>query len=160
LASRLPGSKFDRMIRCYPPSTPWHAYRVRSVKDLGQQAVRVFNATDFLRPHRTGRLQVLAVAIRQGRTLQLWQVEIRRPQDKKLVARCRVRLQNIDAGTQPELDAPLATALDAHEGAGSGHGDSDPETGSRGLNARWQSRCQLAGSLVVPNAHRDERHST
>src|SRR5262249_17847696 len=27
--------------------------------------------------------------------------------------------------------------------------DSDPETGSRGLNARWQSRCQLAACLVV-----------
>jgi 1,4-dihydroxy-2-naphthoyl-CoA hydrolase len=57
----------------------------------------VSNATDFLRPHRTGRLQVVAVPIQQGRTQQLWQVEIRRPDDHKLVARGQVRLQNIDA---------------------------------------------------------------
>ena len=68
-----------------------------AVKDRGQQAVGVSNATDFLRPHRTGRLHVLAVPIQQGRTQQLWQVEIRRPDDDKLVARGQVRLQNIDA---------------------------------------------------------------
>ena len=68
-----------------------------AVKDRGQQAVGVSNATDFLRPHRTGRLHVLAVPIQQGRTQQLWQVEIRRPDDDKLVARGEVRLQNIDA---------------------------------------------------------------
>jgi 1,4-dihydroxy-2-naphthoyl-CoA hydrolase len=68
-----------------------------AVKDRGQQAVGVSNTTDFLRPHRTGRLHVLAVPIQQGRTQQLWQVEIRRPDDDKLVARGQVRLQNIDA---------------------------------------------------------------
>ena len=68
-----------------------------AVKDRGQQAVGVSNATDFLRPHRIGRLHVLAVPIQQGRTQQLWQVEIRRPDDDKLVARGQVRLQNIDA---------------------------------------------------------------
>jgi uncharacterized protein (TIGR00369 family) len=68
-----------------------------AVKDRGQQAVGVSNTTDFLRPHRTGRLDVLAVPIQQGRTQQLWQVEIRRPDDDKLVARGQVRLQNIDA---------------------------------------------------------------
>jgi len=68
-----------------------------TVKDRGQRAVGVSNATDFLRPHRTGRLQVVAVPIQQGRTQQLWQVEIRRPEDDKLVARGQVRLQNIDA---------------------------------------------------------------
>lgn len=68
-----------------------------AVKDRGQHAVGVSNATDFLRPHRTGRLHVLAVPIQQGRTQQLWQVEIRRPHDDKLVARGQVRLQNIDA---------------------------------------------------------------
>src|SRR5512132_4196669 len=50
-----------------------------SVKDQGQQAVGVSNITDFLRPHRTGRLNVVAVPIQQGRTQQLWRVEIRRP---------------------------------------------------------------------------------
>ena len=68
-----------------------------AVKDGGQQAVGVANATDFLRPHRTGRLQVVAVAVHQGRTQQLWQVDIRRPDDGKLVARGQVRLQNVEA---------------------------------------------------------------
>lgn len=68
-----------------------------TVKDRGLLAVGVSNSTDFLRPHRTGRLHVVAVPIQQGRTQQLWQVEIRRPEDDKLVARGQVRLQNIDA---------------------------------------------------------------
>jgi uncharacterized protein (TIGR00369 family) len=68
-----------------------------AVKDRGQQAVGVANATDFLRPHHAGRLDVLATPIQQGRTQQLWQVEIRRPEDDKLVARGQVRLQNIEA---------------------------------------------------------------
>ena len=68
-----------------------------AVKRRGQHAVGVSNATAFLRPHRTGRLHVLAVPIQQGRTQQLWQVEIRRPDDDKLVARGQVRLQNVDA---------------------------------------------------------------
>ena len=67
-----------------------------AVKDRGQQAVGVTNITDFVRPHKNGRLQVEANAIHQGRTQQLWQVEIRRPRDNKLVARGQVRLQNID----------------------------------------------------------------
>jgi 1,4-dihydroxy-2-naphthoyl-CoA hydrolase len=68
-----------------------------SVKDQGQQAVGVTNVTDFVRPHRTGRLNVAAIAIQQGRTQQLWRVEIRRPEDGKLVALGQVRLQNIPA---------------------------------------------------------------
>ena len=66
-----------------------------AVKDRGKRAVGVSNATDFLRPHRAGRLNVLATAIHQGRTQQLWLVEIRRPEDDKLVARGQVRLQNV-----------------------------------------------------------------
>ena len=68
-----------------------------AVKDQGQMAVGVTNVTDFLRPHRAGRLAVVATPIQQGRSQQLWQVEIRRPEDEKLVARGQVRLQNIDA---------------------------------------------------------------
>jgi 1,4-dihydroxy-2-naphthoyl-CoA hydrolase len=67
-----------------------------AAKDRGQQAVGVANATDFIRPHRNGRLDVVAVPIHQGRTQQLWQVEIRRPEDDKLIARGQVRLQNVD----------------------------------------------------------------
>jgi uncharacterized protein (TIGR00369 family) len=69
-----------------------------AVKDRGQMAVGVTNVTDFLRPHRSGRLAVVATPIQQGRTQQLWQVEIRRPSDDKLVARGQVRLQNVEAG--------------------------------------------------------------
>jgi uncharacterized protein (TIGR00369 family) len=68
-----------------------------AVKDRGQEAVGVSNVTDFVRPHKSGRLQVLATVIHQGRTQQLWQVEIRRPEDDKLVARGQVRLQNVDS---------------------------------------------------------------
>jgi 1,4-dihydroxy-2-naphthoyl-CoA hydrolase len=69
-----------------------------TVKDRGQLAVGVANATDFLRPHRSGRLEVVAVPVHQGRSQQLWQVDIRRPDDDKLVARGQVRLQNVEAG--------------------------------------------------------------
>lgn len=68
-----------------------------AVKDRGQQAVGVANVTDFVRPHRTGRLAVVAAPIHQGHTQQLWQVEIRRGPDNQLVARGQVRLQNIEA---------------------------------------------------------------
>jgi 1,4-dihydroxy-2-naphthoyl-CoA hydrolase len=67
-----------------------------AIPDRGQQAVGVSNATDFLRPHRAGRLRVAAPPIQQGQTQQLWQVEIRRPDDHGLIARGHVRLQNID----------------------------------------------------------------
>jgi 1,4-dihydroxy-2-naphthoyl-CoA hydrolase len=69
-----------------------------AVKDQGMQAVGVSNQTDFVRPHRSGRLNVIATPIHQGRTQQLWQVEIRRPEDDKLVARGQVRLQNVEGG--------------------------------------------------------------
>jgi 1,4-dihydroxy-2-naphthoyl-CoA hydrolase len=68
-----------------------------AIKDQGMQAVGVSNHTDFIRPHRDGRLDVVATPIHQGRTQQLWQVEIRRPEDGKLVARGEVRLQNVPA---------------------------------------------------------------
>ena len=68
-----------------------------AVRRDGRTAVGVANSTDFLRPHREGRLDVTATAIQQGRTQQLWQVDMTRPQDGKLVARGQVRLQNIDA---------------------------------------------------------------
>lgn len=68
-----------------------------AIKDRGMQAVGVSNQTDFVRPHTRGRLDVVATPIHQGRTQQLWQVDIRRPEDHKLVARGQVRLQNIQA---------------------------------------------------------------
>jgi 1,4-dihydroxy-2-naphthoyl-CoA hydrolase len=68
-----------------------------AVKDSGQHAVGVTNITDFLRPHRDGRLRVVATAIHQGRSQQLWQVELTRRDDGKLIARGQVRLQNVQA---------------------------------------------------------------
>jgi 1,4-dihydroxy-2-naphthoyl-CoA hydrolase len=62
-----------------------------SVYHLGQFAVGVDNFTDFVRPVRAGRLQVAARAAQQGRTLQLWDVDIT-DEAGKLVAKGRVRL--------------------------------------------------------------------
>ena len=86
------GGLYTTVIETFATSGAFEA-----VKDQGMQAVGVSNLTDFLRPHRSGRLDVVATAIHQGRTQQLWQVEIRRPGDHKLVARGQVRLQNIES---------------------------------------------------------------
>ena len=66
-----------------------------AVVDRGQFAVGVNNSTDFLRPMTSGRLDVVAEPLQQGRTLQLWQVLLTRADDGKLVARGQVRLQNV-----------------------------------------------------------------
>jgi 1,4-dihydroxy-2-naphthoyl-CoA hydrolase len=66
-----------------------------AVLDRGQFAVGVNNNTDFVRPMTTGRLDVVAEPVQQGRTLQLWQVLLTRADDGKLVARGQVRLQNV-----------------------------------------------------------------
>jgi uncharacterized protein (TIGR00369 family) len=58
-------------------------------------AVGVSNTTDFLRAHRRGRLEAVAVPIHQGRSQQLWQVDVRREADGKPVARGQVRLHNL-----------------------------------------------------------------
>ena len=57
--------------------------------------VGVSNSTDFLRPHREGPLEVEGTPVFVGRTQQVWQVQITRPGDGKLVARGQVRLQNL-----------------------------------------------------------------
>ena len=61
----------------------------------GQFAVGVNNQTDFLRPMTSGRVDVVAEPIQQGRTLQLWLVTLTRADDGKTVARGQVRLQNV-----------------------------------------------------------------
>ncbi len=66
-----------------------------AVIDRKQFAVGVNNNTDFVRPMTTGRIDVVAEPIQQGRTLQLWQVVLTRADDGKLVARGQVRLQNV-----------------------------------------------------------------
>ena len=66
-----------------------------AVADQGMYAVGTNNNTDFLRPVTVAEVEVLAEAIFQGRTQQLWEVSITRLEDGKLVARGRLRLQNI-----------------------------------------------------------------
>jgi 1,4-dihydroxy-2-naphthoyl-CoA hydrolase len=66
-----------------------------AVADEGMYAVGTNNTTDFLRPATTAEVEILAEAIFQGRTQQLWEVSITRLEDGKLVARGRLRLQNL-----------------------------------------------------------------
>lgn len=82
----------------------WHASIVETVGSIaayikaaerGQSVVGVSNYTEFFRPHVEGPLDVEAVPVHQGRTQQVWEVRITRP-DGKLVARGQLRLQHID----------------------------------------------------------------
>jgi uncharacterized protein (TIGR00369 family) len=57
-------------------------------------AVGLTNNTHFLRSVASGRVDVVAVALNQGRTQQLWQVDVRN-ESGKLVAHGEVRLQNV-----------------------------------------------------------------
>ncbi len=66
-----------------------------AVVDRGQFAVGVHNSTDFLRPMVTGRMDVVALPILQGRVQQLWSVEFTRHDDGKLIAQGRLRVQNV-----------------------------------------------------------------
>lgn len=66
-----------------------------AVADRGMYAVGTNNTTDFLRPVAVADVEVVAEAIFQGRTQQLWEVSITRAEDGKLVARGRLRLQNL-----------------------------------------------------------------
>ena len=59
--------------------------------------VGVANATDFLRPHRTGRIRTIGTPIQTGRTQQIWLIEIEREDDGKMVARGQLRVQNLPA---------------------------------------------------------------
>ncbi len=61
-------------------------------------AVGVHNSTNFLRSMSVGRVMVDARAISQGRTQQLWEVNITDDQ-QRLVATGQVRLQNITPRT-------------------------------------------------------------
>jgi uncharacterized protein (TIGR00369 family) len=61
----------------------------------GQFSVGVNNSTDFLRATTSGTVHILAQPVVQGRVQQLWEVSISRPDDGKLVASGRVRLQNV-----------------------------------------------------------------
>ena len=71
-----------------------------AVEDRGLVAVGTTNTTDFLRPFSRGTLDLLATPLFQGRTQQLWQVDITR-EDGKLVARGQLRLTNIARPQEP-----------------------------------------------------------
>lgn len=58
-------------------------------------AVGVSNSTDFYRSHRTGRIRATATPVHQGRTQQVWEVEVTRVDDDVLLSRGQVRLQNL-----------------------------------------------------------------
>lgn len=59
-------------------------------------AMGLSNKTDFLRATTDGVLLGRATPIHRGRTQQLWQVDITRDTDGKLVAQGQVRLQNVN----------------------------------------------------------------
>lgn len=61
----------------------------------GKVVVGVSNTTDFVTAHHAGRLDAVAVPVQRGRTQHLWDVEVRRDDDR-LVARGHVRLQVLD----------------------------------------------------------------
>lgn len=58
-------------------------------------SVGLSNSTDFLRSHREGRLDARGIPIHQGRTQQLWLIEISRASDGKPVARGQLRTYNL-----------------------------------------------------------------
>ncbi len=65
-----------------------------AVEAEGQVAVGLTNTTHFLRSLTSGRVDVEAVALNQGRTQQLWQVDVT-DEAGKLIAHGEVRLQNL-----------------------------------------------------------------
>jgi uncharacterized protein (TIGR00369 family) len=70
-----------------------------AVQDRGMVAVGLTNTTHFLRSLTSGTVTVEAVPLSQGRTQQLWRVDIV-DGDGRLVAHGEVRLQNVH-GAKP-----------------------------------------------------------
>jgi 1,4-dihydroxy-2-naphthoyl-CoA hydrolase len=65
-----------------------------AVRGRGEVAVGLSNTTHFFRSLTAGRVLVEAIALYQGRTHQLWRVDIT-DETARLVAHGEVRLQNI-----------------------------------------------------------------
>ncbi len=65
-----------------------------AVRDRGQVAVGLTNTTHFLRSITAGRVTVEAIALHQGRTQQLWKVDVT-DSEGRLIAHGEVRLQNL-----------------------------------------------------------------
>ena len=68
-----------------------------AVAEQGQYSVGVNNSTDFLRPSTGTHATVVAEALYQGRTQQLWQVVITDSATGKDLARGQLRVQNVPA---------------------------------------------------------------
>jgi uncharacterized protein (TIGR00369 family) len=66
-----------------------------AVSERGLVAVGLTNTTHFLRSLSAGRVEVEAVALNQGRTQQLWRVDVT-DGSGRLVAHGELRLQNLD----------------------------------------------------------------
>jgi uncharacterized protein (TIGR00369 family) len=65
---------------------------------LGQKGVLgVSNATDFFRSHSTGELRCEGRPLHSGRSAHVWEVDVTRASDGKLVARGQVRFHVLDA---------------------------------------------------------------
>jgi uncharacterized protein (TIGR00369 family) len=76
--------------------------------ERGNYAVGVNNNTSFLRPLTGGRVEVTAHPIQQGRTQQLWQVDVVDQADR-LIATGQVRLANVEPPTStPTTDGGAA----------------------------------------------------
>lgn len=72
-----------------------------AVAELDQVAVGVHNGTDFLRATTGGRVEIVAEALFQGRSQQLWDVLITQSDTGKVLARGQLRLQNIPKPSTP-----------------------------------------------------------
>jgi 1,4-dihydroxy-2-naphthoyl-CoA hydrolase len=68
-----------------------------AVREQGMVAVGLTNTTHFLRSVTSGRVEIRAVPLSQGRTQQLWQVDVKDGAGK-LLAHGEVRLQNVSPG--------------------------------------------------------------
>lgn len=67
----------------------------KAVEEAGKFAVGLHNGTDFLRSSAGCTAEVVAEAIQQGRTQQLWLVTVTDAATGKSLARGQLRLQNI-----------------------------------------------------------------
>ena len=95
----------------------------------GHMAVGVHNATDFLRPHSTGRLRGVGEPLHVGRSQHLWQVIITRDRDGATVARGQVRLAILPRPAS--ADGPADDRREPAPGDGETQAGADPAQTTR-----------------------------
>ena len=69
-----------------------------AVREQGKVAVGLTNTTHFLRSVTSGRVHLHARPLNQGRSQQLWQVDVK-DTEGRLLAHGEVRLQNLAPGS-------------------------------------------------------------